>query len=430
VSEHPYREKAKHIVIAGAGFGGVYVLKELHKFFHKSRSISITLLNRNNYFLFTPLLHEVATGNIWPENIVEPLRELFPCCITRLRLGRIEEVNLSENFLTTSCGKIQYDYLVLATGATTNFYDIPGASEYSFTLKSLEDAIDLKNHFIHSFERASYSIDKKELQKLLHFIVVGGGPTGVELAAEMSDFFYKTFARFYGKDLIANVSITLVNKDRELLARFPHSLRMRSETLLRKKHIRILSEKKVTKVEKGIAYISDGTELSAGTIIWTAGVRPNLPSFNIKPEADSDGRLLVNENLELLSHPSVFALGDVASVGDGRGGVLPMFAQVASKEAVFVAKNIARRIEGKSLTPLSYTHRGDLVSLGDWMAAGEINGVPLWGHFTWFLWRTVYLSKLISWRKKIQVFVDWTINAFASRDISELYKSEKLKTHT
>jgi NADH dehydrogenase len=408
------------IVIAGAGFGGVYTFKKLHSFFHGNPNIKLILINSRNYFLFTPLLHEVATGGVSRENIVEPLRRVLGCCLSEFHLAEVKTIELEKKRVLTTRGECAYDYLVLALGATTNFFGTPGAEQHAFTLKTLEDAVRLKNHFIKKFEQASAAPDKETCETALSFVVVGGGPTGVELAAEMAELFYDTFERSYNhQSFCQNARITLVQSDSELLPNFSKNMREKSLEVLRRKKVAVRLGCAVKSIDASGVALVNGEFLPAETVVWTAGVRPSPLAFDRDVERTASGRIIVNEYLQMKNAPEVFILGDMAGfLANGRE--LPPLAQVAHKESATVAANIRNIMLGVPLIPFSYKHTGDLISLGQWVAVGQIRNVFFWGRLAWWLWRTVYLSKLISWPKKIKVAADWFINLFLPRDISEL----------
>lgn len=408
------------IVIVGAGFGGTYSLKNLHKFFHRDSCVRIALISEKNYFLFTPLLHEVATGGINPENIAEPARKILGCCLHEFYLGKATRLNLKDRVIETIHGVLSYDYLVLAPGAETNFYDIPGAREHSFTLKSLDDTVRIKNRCVLLVEQASHVADRNARRNMLRFVIVGGGPTGVELAAELQEFLKKTFSRYYAKEIIEDISIVLVQKATELLPQLPKFSRKKSLEVLERKGIEIFLETEVAQVKKDNIEFTDGRILFTETVVWVAGIRPASIPFTQPVAHETNGRFKVNQYLQLEGHPQVFAVGDAAGAKGKDGAMLPALAQVAVQEAAVVAENIKRHIEGHALKPFVYRSAGVLVSLGQWMAVGEILNFTLWGRLTWWIWRTVYLSKLISWQKKIKVAIDWTINAFSPRDVSQL----------
>jgi NADH dehydrogenase len=413
------------IVILGGGFGGVYTLKYLHKLFHTrgltristriNADVKLFLVNKKNYFLFTPLLHEFATGSVSLENLVEPIREIIKCCDYEFVHGEVKRIDLEKKIVELNESKFDYDYLVIALGSKTNFYNIPGAEENSFTLKSLDDAIRLRNHFIHMFEIASKDKD----EELLTFVIVGGGATGVELAGEMSDYFYKIFSKFYPKEIISKVKIILIEKGNELIPQFSPKLRKIAFEVLKKKNVEVILGKGVKEVGKDFIKLDDETIIKTKTVVWTAGIEPNLPEIIGNIEKDSKGRLIVNEYLQIKNYDNVFALGDVCSFIQNQKP-LPQLAQVAVRQAKAVAKNIFNLIQNKPLEKFVYKHQGDLISLGRFFAIGEIKNFTFSGFFAWILWRGVYLSKMISNKDRIKTFVDWLLGFFYPRDITEI----------
>ncbi len=407
------------IVILGNGFGGVYALKQLHKLVHKKENVELTLIGEKNYFLFTPLLHEVATGGQNQSNIVEPIRQVLGCCLNNFHLGRAEFINTREHWVRAGQTVLPYDYLVLATGAATNFYNVPGAPENALPLKSIEDAVRIKNRLIASIECALHAADRPARRKKLRFVVVGGGPTGVELAAEIAELVQDSFSLYYPQAVLDDVSILLVHRDKELVRQFGTKIRAKSLQILKSKSIQVMLGRAVQAVGPTQVLLDNGEKIDTETVIWVAGIKPRLPEFDVPVEQALDGRLLVNEFFELPNHKNIFAIGDVAAFQD-KNSYLPALAQVAEKEARVLAQNLARLLSGQSPREFKYRHAGNLLSLGQWMAAGEIGSFTFSGRFAWWVWRTVYLFKFISWRKKFRVALDWTINLFSPRDISEL----------
>jgi len=248
----------------------------------------------------------------------------------------------------------------------------------------------------------------------------GGGPTGVELVAELQEFLKSTFSRYYPKDVIDDISIILVQKASELLPQFSKPLRTKSIEILKKKGIDVRLETSVTRVSKDEIELHNGEIIGTKTVLWVAGIQPiNIP-FTEAIEQDKNGKLKVNQYLQLEKHLEVYVIGDIALVKSENGSPLPSLAQVAVQEARVVVDNIKRQINKQILKPFVYKSSGTLVSIGQWMAIGEISHFVLWGHLTWWIWCTIYLSKLISWPKKVKVAIDWTINVFSARDISKL----------
>lgn len=412
--------KKTNIVILGGGFGGVYVFKYLHRYFHKHPTVEILLVSERNYFLFTPLLHEVATGGVTAEHAVEPLQKIVSCCNTDFLEASVESVVTQKQEVITNAGVVPYDYLVLALGSETNYFEVPGAKEFCFTLKSLEDARTLKNHCIRMFEAASNTSDEQERKRLLHFVIVGGGPTGVELVAEMAEFFQETLNRLYARFHFERyLAVSLIERGRRLLPMFSEKMGRRSFDILRRKGVDVCLEKAVTKVGQGFLVVGGEQTISSATVVWVAGVKARQVGFDIPIEQDHRGRILVGTDLHVVKQGQIFAIGDVANSGGKKNGY-PALAQVATQQARVAARNIVSDINGQPLTRFSYIHWGDLVSLGRFMAIGVVLTVPTSGRLTWFLWRMVYWSKLISWRKKMQVSLDWLMDLVTPRDISNI----------
>lgn len=412
------KEKIK-VLIVGNGFGGTYTLKGLHQVLKDNPHVELTLIGEKNYFLFTPLLHEIATGGINPQNILEPIRKVLGHCMKNFYLGKVEFIDLKKQEVTVADNKIHYDYLVLAPGARTNFYDTHNAEKYCFTLKSVEDAIKLRNHCVTQMERASHTTNSEERQKILRFVVIGGGPTGVELATELQEYIKDTFSYYYNKEIIDDASIILIDRGTRLVSSFGLKVSDRSLQIVKDKGIEVMLNTSVLEVDAGGVRLADGTNICTETAIWVAGIKPAQLNFDTEVEKSPEGQLIVNEYLQITGHENVFAIGDVASFKQN-DSPLPALAQVAEGAAWNVSENIERMIHHKKLQPFTYTHKGYLLSLGKWMAIGSMAGITFSGHLTWLLWRLVYLSKLISFRRKVEVFTYWTINLFSPRDISQI----------
>ncbi len=411
------------IIIVGNGFGGVYSLKSLHKLFHKKigeHEIELTLIGEKNYFLFTPMLHEVATGGISPENIIEPIRKVFGCKLDKFFLGTVDRVDLESHTVEVDSVVLSYDYLILSPGSKTNFYHIPGAEEHTLTLKSLEDAIRLKNQVIRQMERASHTENLLERKKNLSFVIVGGGPTGVEIAAELQELIQESFAKYYPREMIDETSVTLIQNGPELIPQFSEKMRRKSLEFLHQKNIKVMLNTSVKEVTSSGVILNNDMRISSTNIIWVAGVTPINLNFEKEIPKSENGKIIVNEYLAIENHPEVFVIGDNSTFKDtGINKILPALAQVAEGEAKYVAKSIQNDLQGKKQKAFVYRHKGNLMSVGQWMAVGQIWRFIFWGPLAWLLWRIIYLCKLISFRKKVRVAFDWTVNVFTPRDISE-----------
>lgn len=408
--------KKPKIVILGAGFGGVYALLNMVRDL-VSGEADVTIINRTNYFLFTPLLHEVATGSLAHNSVIEALRSIVSTFDVKLVVGEIERVETADKVVKTNAGDVPYDILVIALGSTTNFFGTPGAREHALVLKNLSDASTIRNTLISTMERALQVSDPVVRRRLLNFVIIGGGATGVELAAEMADLFFKTFGRFY-RDLIQceDVHIHLSTDGPDVLSRFHPHLRARAQKILQRKGVRIHAHAHAVRVEKGKVSFADGTSLEAETIMWTAGVVPVALPADIEWPKDTRNRLVVDSFLQVEGHPNIFAIGDMAVSKDV---ALPPLAQVAVAQGTYVGRSVVQLIRQVPREPFSYKSRGDLVSLGFGQAVADVFGVRWSGPLAWFMWRTVYLTKFLSWPKKIRVAAEWTINLFYPRDITK-----------
>jgi NADH dehydrogenase len=436
-----------HIVILGAGFGGSYVARNLLSLVKKDQA-DVTIVNETNYFLFTPLLHEVATGALAPRSVAEPLREIFAGTKVKVCQGSVSSIDQKRRVVTILGGvngddihhrvkhEIPYDFLVIATGAKTNYYNIPGADIHTYSLKTLADAAAIRSRVIDSFEEAVLCNDPVTRARLLSFIVVGGGPTGVELAGELKELVDGMVKRYYhdasclldeaGSCAPDEPVISLVHAGPELLQQFDPSLRARAAGHLKKMGIQLYLGSSVISVSPRGIELSNNTSVAASTVIWAAGVAPALPSFEGDQPALVGGRLAVDTHFRLQGDERVFAVGDVAGYADNlhstseKPMTLPMLAQVAVREATIVAKNIQRAMQGKELKAFTYRSKGAMVSIGQWFAIGEIYAMDIAGRLTWWLWRTVYLFKFLSWKKRLRIVIDWTLDMFYPRDITKL----------
>jgi NADH dehydrogenase len=430
-----------HIVILGAGFGGTYVAKRLAPHVKAGR-IDVTIVNRTNYFLFTPLLHEVATGALSPTSVAEPLREIFSGTGVRVAQGTVQSVDLAAKKVklsgTSSC-TLSYDHLVIATGAETNYYGIMGADKFTYALKDLSDAARIRSQIIDTFERALLISDPVERARLLSFVVVGGGATGVETAAELAEFVHGMVKRYYsatkGCDLDDPRSckpeepmVTLIHAGPEVLQMFAPSLRAAAQKRLRDSGVVLNLNATVTEVTPHGIKLSSGAVIPSATVIWAAGVKAITPHFEGAMPVVAGGRLAVDEFFRVGGDSSVFALGDVAGYTDPKARVvdpakakpLPMLAQVAAQQACVVADNLVAVIRRRSLKQFSYHSKGSMVSVGQWFALGEILSLKIAGRLTWWLWRTIYLFKFASWKKRFRIAFEWTLEMFYPRDITKL----------
>jgi NADH dehydrogenase len=404
------KEKTK-IVIVGGGFGGVYTARRLEKLFSRD-AIEITLINRSNFFLFTPLLHEVATGGLSPTSIVEPIREVFRGTCVNFVEDEVIEVDQKTKRVITDKSQYSYDFLVIATGADTNYFGTVGAKEHCFTLKSLHDAIVLRNHILQTFEQAVETGNKD----MLKVAIVGAGPTGVELAAEYAEYMHLLLKTYYTRSgfVESDIKISLVTATPDIISQFPVKMRALALERLGKLGIKVVANAIVTKVEPYTLSFKDGSSLKAHTLVWVAGVAPTLSEIKgvaVGPK----GRMEVNSSLRSQNDSHTFALGDAS-------GAFPMLAQVAVQQSKVVADNIFILATKSNKKPRSFNFKskGLLISIGQWYAIGNFFGINVSGRIMWWVWRTIYLFNFLSWRKRFEIAGEWTANTFYPRDITYL----------
>ncbi len=412
----------KQIVIVGGGFGGIYSALELEKCCRDEQEIEITLINQDNFLLFTPMLHEVAASDLDPTDIVNPIHKLLKK--VRFFCGSADKIDLHKKTVTVSHGnsyhshELQYDQLILAPGAVTHFYGLPGLSENALTMKSLGDAIHLRNQMIALLEEADFECCKELRGRLLTFVVAGGGFAGVETVAGMNDFLREVLP-FYQNLTQSDLKIILVNSGKTILPELDHALGIYAGELLTKRGVEIHYNTRVAGYENNVVTLSDGASFESCSLVWTAGsiVNPILDGLPCKREK---GKLLVDETLAVKEFPGVWALADCAAIPDGKGGFHPPTAQHAIREARVVARNIKATLEGGPTKKFKFKSLGQLASLGHRKGVAQIFGLRFSGFVAWWLWRTVYLMKLPRFEKRVRVAINWTLDVIFSKDTVQL----------
>lgn len=408
------------VVILGGGFGGMYAALEFERALARGAALDVTLVNHDNFFLFTPMLHEVAASDLDITNIVSPIRKL----LRRVTFfhGEIEAIDLQHQRVGLShgheqhCHSLPYDHLVLALGSTTNFFDIPGLADRAFTMKSLSDAIVLRNHLIANLEEADFECGGTLRASLLNFVVAGGGFAGVETIAAMNDFLREA-VRFFPHLRADMLRIILVSSGEVILPELGTKLGTYAQRKLIEQKVEIHANCKVTVVTDQDVMLSDGTTVPTNTLVWTAGISPHA-LLNTLPCPKEKGRVLVNEYLEVPGWPGLWALGDCALVPDRKTGAFhPPTAQHALREGRVAARNILATVRGDRMKPFLYSTLGLLAPIGRRTGVANILGVNFSGFIAWWLWRTIYLLKLPRFEKKLLVALDWTLDVLFSKDL-------------
>jgi NADH dehydrogenase len=434
--------KLKRILILGGGFAGVQVLRALQKEFQDDVGVDITLVSRDNFFLFTPMLPEVSSGTIETRNILTPVRSF--CNRARFYEAGVESIDLknTEVVITHFIGsqthpidsryhKLKYDYLVLSLGSETNFFGMNDVAEYAFTIKNIDDAMMIRNHVINMLEQADVEHEDIDLKKrLMTFVVVGGGFSGVETVGELNDFVRESIKYFYHNIEMSDVRIVLVNSGSRILPEVTEDLSDFALKRIRIGEVEVLLNTRLIGVDPTSVKLSDGTKISTYTVIWAGGSKPNPILLCLECEHDKSGRILTDNYLEVDGYNNnVFAIGDCACVIDvNTNKPCPPTAQHALRQAKVVANNIAVLIKnkdkkrGKKMKKkrFDYNTKGMMALIGKKNGVGILFGYRIHGFPAWAIWRFYYLSTLPTMQKKLRVMVDWLIDLLFKRDVTRL----------
>jgi NADH dehydrogenase len=390
------------VVIAGAGFGGLTCARAL-----KKAPVDVLLVDRNNYHLFTPLLYQVASALLDPGEIARPVRQLIrPLRNADFMLAKITGVDLEQRRLLTEHGPLAYDYLVLASGSQSDYFGNASLVRHAFGLKDLDEGLAVRNRILMRFEEARWTDDRERRRMLLTFAVVGGGPTGVEMAGALSELIHLVLARDYRDLDLGLVRVVLLEAAGSLLGTFAEPLRDAARRSLEKKGVEVLLKAKVADVTANSISLADGHEIPASTVIWTAGVRASEVGSVLGLPLVRQARVQVLPTLQVTGHPEVFVIGDLAGAVDD-GSPLPMLIPVAMQEGRHVAATIRDVLRGYGATNFRYKDPGIMATIGRNSAVAQLGPVRLTGFLGWLMWLTVHLVNVISFRSRVVVLVNW-----------------------
>jgi NADH dehydrogenase len=401
-----------HVVIVGGGFGGLSAAQALRK-----AAMSVTVVDRHNHHLFQPLLYQVATATLSPGDIASPIRWILrKNRNTRVLLGDVRTIDLTSRRIVLEDGSsIDYDYLIVATGTSHTYFGHDEWARYAPALKTLEDALAVRRRILVAFEQAERETDPARQQRLLTFVLVGGGPTGVELAGTLAEIARQTRAEFRNIDT-RSTRIVLVEAGPTILASFAPKLRDAARAALLRLRIEVRENTKVTAIdEKGVVFGED--RLDAGTVLWTAGVAASPVTATLAVPRDRAGRVIVEKDLSIPGHPEVFVIGDAAAFVDAKGQGLPGVAQVAMQGGVHAARTILRRIQGQPSRAFEYNDRGSMAIIGRGSAIADIRGVRFSGPLAWLAWLFLHIFELIGFRNRLLVMIEWA-SAYFTRQRS------------
>jgi NADH dehydrogenase len=397
----------KHVVIIGGGFGGLNAAKAL-----RTAPVRVTVVDRHNHHLFQPLLYQVATATLSPGDIASPIRWILRHSPnTRVWLGDVRAIDLaSRRIMLEDAAVIGYDYLIVATGTSHTYFGHDGWAAHAPGLKTLEDALAIRRRILVAFEHAEREADPARQQRLLTFVLVGGGPTGVELAGTLAEIARQTRSEFRNIDT-HRTRIVVIEAGPTILPSFAPALRDAARRSLSRLHVEVRENTRVTGVDDG-AVMLGAERLEAGTILWTAGVAASPLTLTLGAPLDRAGRVIVERDLSVPGHPEVFVIGDAAAFLDAQGHQLPGVAQVAIQGGTHAARTILRRIRGESSQPFVYHDRGSMAIIGRGSAICDLRGLRFSGPIAWLAWLFLHIFELIGFRNRLVVMIEWATAYF------------------
>ncbi len=395
-------KKKPKVVIIGAGFGGLWAARTL-----ANQAVDVTVVDRNNYHTFLALLYQVAAAELDAEDIAYPVRSIFwKTPNIRFLLAHARRIDRQNRRIETDIATLHYDYLIIGTGSVTSTFDIPGVAGHAFFLKTLEEAVALKNHIICCFEAASRETEADKRKALLTFVIVGGGATGVEYSGALAELISGPMVKDYPSIDFSEVTITLLEAAQSLVAPMPDNIRNYTVRQLSDMGVCVYLNKAVAEVTKEKVILKDGETILTNTVVWTAGVRgENLPADSDIP-VGRDGRVSVRTSLQIVNDERIYVIGDLAAIQEDQR-VLPMVAQVAIQSGVKAAQNIVHQIAGQAPEPFHYADRGSMIAIGRKAAGVAIGKRTFKGFIAWMMWLIIHLFNLIGFRNRVMVLTNW-----------------------
>ena len=396
-----------HIVIIGAGFAGLETARGL-----ANAPVCITLIDKNNHHLFQPLLYQVAIAGLLPSQIAQPVRTIFRKQKNlTFQMGEVSTINFDKKYVKLNGSVIAYDYLVLAVGGRTNFFGFDVIEKDGFQIKDLETAVKTRNHLLGMFEQASHEGDAEKRKALLTFVIVGGGPTGVETAGALAELISHVMVKDYPHLILSDARVILLEATANLISAYPDELRKATSKLLKKKNVDIRLNTKLENFNGQRVTLGDGSTIETQTVIWTAGVKATEIVEGLSVEKASAGRVRILPTLQLPQHSETFVIGDAAFLEEN-GQALPMISTVAIQQGVFTAKNIRRMINHKTPESFHYKDPGLLATVGRNAAVARIFGISFSGFIAWVIWVFLHIYRIIGFRNRIIVMFNWAWDYF------------------
>src|SRR5258706_3703936 len=392
-----------HIVIVGAGFAGLETARGL-----ANAPVRITLIDKRNHHLFQPLLYQIAIAGLLPSQIAYPVRTIFRRQKNlTFQMRELTEIDFDAKYNKLEGSVIAYDYLVFAVGGRTNFLGFDSFEQLGFQLKDIETAVKTRNHLLTMFEQASCEADSEKRKSLLTFVIVGGGPTGVETAGMLAELITHVMRKDYPSLNLNDARVILLEAAPHLINAYPDGLRKATFDLLRGKNVDIRLNTKLNGYNGERVALADGSHIDSHTLIWTAGVKAAEIVDELNVEKAGSGRIRVEQTLQLPGHPETFVIGDAAFLLNGNAQPLPMLSTVAIQEGKVTARNIRRMINGKEAAPFRYRDPGLLATIGRNAAVARIWGISFSGFIAWVIWVFLHIYRLIGFRNRLIVMFNW-----------------------
>jgi len=407
------------VVIVGGGFGGLYAAKAFGKV-----PVDVTVIDRHNYHLFQPLLYQVATGSLSPGEIASPIRHvLHKQKNTRVMLGEVTSIDAAAHeVILHNNDRVPYDTLIVAAGATHHYFGHPEWAKFAPGLKTVDDATEMRGKILLAFEEAEIESDAAKRQAWLTFVVVGGGPTGVELAGALGEIANDTLRHDFRRINPRDTRIFLIEGADRILPPFPPDLSKHAEKSLVALNVQVRDSARVTSIdENGVVVTSNGADgkpksdtIASKTILWAAGVQASPLGKALQDSAganiDKSGRVIVNPDLSIEGHPEILVIGDLANFSHQGGKPLPGVAQVAMQMGAYSAKLVRARLKGRTIDAFHYFDKGNLATIGRAAAVAEIGKVHLWGWVAWLIWLFIHIAYLIGFDNRLVVMLEWAYN--------------------
>ncbi|PST82241.1 FAD-dependent oxidoreductase [Pedobacter yulinensis] len=403
-SEHP------RVLVIGGGFGGIELAKKL-----RNKPFQVVMLDRHNYHTFQPLLYQVSTGGLEPDSIAFPLRKIFKGQENFVfRVTEVQEIIPEANKVITDIGEISYDYLVMATGSTTNYFGQKEIEANAMPMKTIPEALNLRSLILQNLEKSLIENNKVVYDTLLNFVVVGGGPTGVETAGALSELKRHVLKNDYPELDLNKVNIYLIEGSPELLGAMSPQAQKKAKDFLVEMGVTVLTESRVLSYDGSTLKLADGQSIPTSTVIWSAGVMGELIPGFAAASIVRGNRLKVNAYNAVEGYTNVFAIGDIAAMITEETPLgLPGVAPAAIQQGKHLAKNLYNRVSNRALEPFKYFDKGSMATVGRNKAVVDLHKIRFQGVFAWFAWMFVHLMTLVGFRNKVVVFVNWVWNYFS-----------------